>query len=129
MQAAIKRLTVAFVLIIGVLILLSTVAQAQPQRMSVKERVKILKDTLKLNDEQTMKITTILEDQREEITTAMNDNRGDRNAMHAVMQEIMKKTDDKIKEVLTEDQASKYDEMLKAQRAKMNRRKQESNKQ
>ncbi len=129
MRAAIKRITVAFVLMIGVLILLSTVAQAQPQRMSVKERVKILKDTLKLNDEQTMKITTILEDQREEITTAMNDNHGDRNAMHAVMQEIMKKNDDKIKEVLTEDQASKYDKMLKDQRAKMNRRKQESNKQ
>lgn len=129
MQAAIKRITVAFVLIIGVWILLSTVAQAQPQRMSVKERVKILKDTLKLNDEQTAKITMILEDQREEITTAMNDDRGDRNAMHAVMQEIMKKNDDKIKEVLTEDQASKYDKMLKAQRAKMNRRKQESDKQ
>jgi periplasmic protein CpxP/Spy len=122
MQTAIKRMTTVPVLIIGIAMLFSTVMQAQPQRMSVEERVKILKDSLKLSDEQTTKVTKILEDQREEMTTAMNNNRGDRQAMRAVRQEIMKKTDDKIKEVLTEEQIKVYDKVIKDRQAQMSRR-------
>jgi periplasmic protein CpxP/Spy len=122
MQTAIKRMTTVPVLIIGIAMLFSTVMQAQPQRMSVEERVKILKDSLKLSDEQTTKVTKILEDQREEMTTAMNNNRGDRQAMRAVRQEIMKKTDDKIKEVLTEEQVKVYDKVIKDRQAQMSRR-------
>ncbi len=118
----IKRMTAVIVFLLGVLMLLSSVSQAQRQRMSVEERIKILKDTLKLSDEQTKKITTILEDQREEMTTAMNENRDDRQAIHDVAQEIMKKTDNKIKEVLTEEQAKAYDKMVKDRRAQMSRR-------
>jgi len=118
----IKRMTATLVLLLGVLILLSSATQAQPQRMSVEKRIKILKDTLKLNDEQTKKITTILEDQREEMSTAMNENHDDRQAMHAVAQEIMKKTDNKIEEVLTEDQVKAYDKMIKDRQAQMSRR-------
>jgi protein CpxP len=122
MFITIKQMTGALVLLIGVPMLLSTVAQAQLQRMSVEERVKTLKDKLKLSDEQTKKVTILLEDQREEATTAMNDYRGDRKAMRAVVQEIMKKTDDKIKEVLTEEQVSTYDKMMNARRDQMSRR-------
>ncbi|MGA3286034.1 MAG: hypothetical protein ABSD46_01255 [Bacteroidota bacterium] len=118
----IKQMTTALVLLLGVLMLLSSAAQAQPQRMSVEEHIKILKGKLKLRDEQTKKITTILEDQREEMTTAMNDNRGDHQAMRAVRQEIMKKTDDKIKEVLTEEQVKVYDKVIKDRQAQMSRR-------
>jgi Spy/CpxP family protein refolding chaperone len=118
----IKRMTIVPVLIIGIAMLFSTVMQAQPQRLSVEERVKILKDSLKLSDEQTTKVTKILEDQREEMTTAMNNNRGDRQAMRAVRQEIMKKTDDKIKEVLTEEQVKVYDKVIKNRQAQMSRR-------
>jgi hypothetical protein len=118
----IKRMTIVPVLIIGIAMLFSTVMQAQPQRLSVEERVKILKDSLKLSDEQTTKVTKILEDQREEMTTAMNNNRGDRQAMRAVRQEIMKKTDDKIKEVLTEEQVKFYDKVIKDRQAQMSRR-------
>jgi Spy/CpxP family protein refolding chaperone len=118
----IKRMTIVPVLIIGIAMLFSTVMQAQPQRLSVEERVKILKDSLKLSDEQTTKVTKILEDQREEMTTTMNNNRGDRQAMRAVRQEIMKKTDDKIKEVLTEEQVKFYDKVIKDRQAQMSRR-------
>ena len=40
----------------------------------------------------------------------------------------MKKTDEQIKSVLTEDQGKKYDEMLKARRARMGRRTRDSGK-
>jgi hypothetical protein len=118
----IKRMTAALVLLLGGLILLSSTAQAQPQRMSVEDHAKILKNKLKLSDKQTKKITTILEDQREEMTTAMNDNRGDQQAMHEVVQEITKKTDNKIKEVLTEKQVNAYDKMIKYRQAQVSRR-------
>ena len=122
MLTAVKRMTIGFVLVTGIAILFSTLVHAQPQRMSIEDRVKILKDSLKLSDEQSTKITKILEDQREEMTTAMNENRDNRDAMQTARKEIMKKADEQIKSVLTEDQAKKYDEMLKTQRARMGRR-------
>ena len=122
MSAVIKRITSGLVLIMGIAVIFSSLAQAQPQRMSVEGRVKILKDSLKLSDEQSNKITKILEDQREEMTTAMKDIRDNRDSMQTVRQEIMKKTDENIKAVLTENQAKKYDDMLKARRAHMGRR-------
>jgi Spy/CpxP family protein refolding chaperone len=128
MSTAVKRMTFGFVIVISIVILFSTLTQAQQQLLSVEDRVKILKDKLKLSDEQIDKITKILEDQREEITTAMNDNRGDRDAMQAARKEIMKKSDQQIKSVLTEDQSKKYDEMLKERRTRMGHRTQESGK-
>jgi periplasmic protein CpxP/Spy len=126
MSTAVKRTTAAIVIVIGIMILFSNLAQAQPQRMSVEDRVKILKDSLKLTSEQSSKITSILEDQREEITMAMNENRDNPDSARAAVQGIMKKSDNKIKTILTEDQAKKYDEMLKARRARMGRRTRES---
>jgi hypothetical protein len=41
--------------------------------------------------------------------------------MHAVAQEIVKKTDNKIEEVLTEDQVKAYDKMIKDRQAQMSR--------
>jgi len=145
MSTTIKRITIGLVLFIGIAILFSTLVLAQeqqqppqptppqqqaqpqpppPQRMSVENRVKILKDSLNLTDEQVTNITKILEDQREEMTTARNENRDNREAMQTARQEIMKKTDEKIKALLTEEQAKQYDEMLKARRARMGRRSQ-----
>jgi len=128
MSTAVKRMTVGFVIVIGIVILFSTLTQAQQQLLSVEDRVTILKDNLKLSDEQAVKITKILEDQREETTTAMNENRSDREAMHNAMQEIMKKTNSQIKKVLTEDQAAKYDKMFKRHRERTGQKAQESGK-
>jgi septal ring factor EnvC (AmiA/AmiB activator) len=123
-----KRMTAALVFLLGVPMLLSSTAQTQPQRVSVEEHIKILKNKLKLGDEQTKKVTAILEDQREEITTAMNDNRGDRQAMYAAVQEITKKTDNKIKEILTEKQVKAYDKTIKDRQEQVSRRMKSSNK-
>lgn len=122
MSIFIKRMSVMCVLIVGVLLIFATVTQAQQQRMSVEERVKILKDSLLLSDDQAAKITKILEDQREEMTTARNENKGDRSAMRAAVQEIMKKSDNQIKDILTDEQTKKYNEMQKARRSQMDRR-------
>ena len=126
MLAATKRITIGLAIIFGVTMVFSALTQAQPQRMSVENRVKILKDSLKLSDEQSNKITKILEDQREEMTMAMKDNSSNRDSMRTMMKEITKKADDQIKAVLTEDQAAKYDEMIKARRERMGRRTQNS---
>jgi Spy/CpxP family protein refolding chaperone len=128
MSAAINRITRGLVLVIGIAMLFSPLAQAQQQRVTIEDRVKILKDSLKLSDEQSVKITKILEDQREEMTTAMNENRDNRDAMQTARKEIMKKADEQIKSVLTEDQAKKYDAMVKSRRARMGQRTRESGK-
>jgi Spy/CpxP family protein refolding chaperone len=126
MSRAIHRMTVGLILCLGIAMLSSPATQAQPQRMSIEDRVKILNDSLKLSKEQSSKITKILEDQREEMTTAMGQNQGDREAMQSARQEIMKKANDQIKAVLTEEQAAKYDQMIKSRRARMGQRTQKS---
>jgi periplasmic protein CpxP/Spy len=128
MATIIKRVTSGLVLIMGITMLFSALAQAQPQRMSVEDRVKILKDSLKLSDDQSAKITEILEDQREEMTTAMKDIHDNRDSMQTIRQEIMKKTNEQIKSVLTESQAKKYDALLKNRRQNMGRRTHRSDK-
>jgi Spy/CpxP family protein refolding chaperone len=115
-------MTTGLVFVIGIAILFSSQAQAQSQGISVEDRVKILKDSLKLSDEQSNKITKILEDQREEMTTAMNEHRASPDAMQAARKEIMKKADEQIKSVLTEDQLKKYNKMLKGRRARVGQR-------
>ncbi len=122
MLLAIKQLTITLLLIIGVMMFISIVVLAQSQSMSVEKQIKILKDKLELNNEQIKKITEILEDQREEMTTAKNDNRGNNEALRTVMLELKKKTDEQIRSVLTDDQLIMYDKWQKEQRAHMGRR-------
>jgi|WetSurMetagenome_2_1015567.scaffolds.fasta_scaffold973102_1 periplasmic protein CpxP/Spy len=122
MSRTINSTTIGIVLLMGFAILFSTAVQAQSQRMSVEDRVKMLKDSLKLNDEQCTGVTKILEDQREEMTTAMNEHRDDRDAMQAARLEITKKADDKVKALLTDDQKVKYESMIKSRRARMGQR-------
>ena len=117
-----KMESIAGTVLVLLVALICATSAGMSQRMSVEDRVKALKDSLKLTAAQTSKITKILEDQREEMTAAREENRGDRDAMRAVMQDMMKKTDDKIKGVLNADQAKKYEEMIKNRQANMGRR-------
>jgi len=126
MPAAIKRTTLGLMLVLGIAILFSTLVQAQSQRMRVEDRVKMLKEKLKLSDEQSVKVTNILEDQREEITNATNENRGDRDAMRTAMAELMKTTNSKIKAVLTDDQATQYDKIIEGRRPRIKQQTQSS---
>jgi periplasmic protein CpxP/Spy len=109
----------ALIIFLGCMILFCGIAQAQRIRMSPEEQAKALKDSLSLTDDQTTKITTILKDAREEATTFMSQNKDDRDAMRSSMQASQKKTDTKIKAVLTEEQAKKYEALTKARRSRM----------
>jgi Spy/CpxP family protein refolding chaperone len=94
-------------------------AQGGGQRMSPADRAKQLQTQLKLNDDQTAKITAILQVQatkRDSIRTASN---GDRDAMRAAMMPLMQTTNTQIKAILTPEQATAYQKMIDEQRAKM----------
>lgn len=100
-------------------VFLSVTVNAQPFRMSVQERVQILKDSLNLTQEQEKKITEILTAQQTEAQKMRENFQGDREAARTYMMESMKKTDEQIKAVLTKEQAQKYDAMIKARRERM----------
>ena len=86
---------------------------AQRMRMAPEDRAKMLKDSLKLTEAQTKKVTQIYEESNEEMTIARQEYKGDRDGMREAMQKIMKKTDEKISAVLTPEQQKKYEEMIK----------------
>ena len=88
-------------------------AQGGGQRRSPEDQAKQLQTQLSLNDDQTTKITAIYKDQatkRDSIRTAAN---GDRDAMMKAMMPLMMSTSTKIKAILTPDQATAYDKLMK----------------
>jgi hypothetical protein len=114
MYTTIQRMTRGLIVLFTVLTCLFSAAQAQPTHKSIAEQIKILKEKLLLNEEQIKKITMILEDQREEMTIAANEHRSDQKTLRGVTQEILKKSDAKIKELLIEEQLSVYEEIMQA---------------
>jgi len=111
-----------FLLMCCVLMGMTAVSRAQGgggNRMSPEDRAKQLQTQLKLNDDQTAKITAVYKAQavkRDSIRTAAN---GDRDAMRQAMMPLMKDTNDKIKAVLTADQAAAYDKMMQERMQRM----------
>ncbi len=94
-------------------------AQGGMQRMAPEDRAKALQTQLKLNDDQTAKITAIFKAQMvkmDSIRTAAN---GDRDAMRSAMGPLRTATTAQVKAVLTPDQATAYDKYLADQRARM----------
>jgi protein CpxP len=94
-------------------------AQGGGMRRSPEEMAKGLQTQLKLTDDQTAKITTIYKDQSvkmDSIRTAAN---GDRDAMRQARMPIMKATNDKVKAILTPEQSTAYDALLKERMSRM----------
>lgn len=94
-------------------------AQGGGQRRSPEEQAKQLQTQLSLNDDQTAKITAIYKEQatkRDSIRTAAN---GDRDAMMKGMMPLMMTTSTKIKAILTPDQATAYDKLMKERMDRM----------
>ena len=103
-----------FLLMCCFLIGITAVSRAQGggMRRSPEEQAKNLQTQLKLTDDQTTKITAIYKDQatkRDSIRTAAN---GDRDAMRSAMMPLMKSTNDKVKAILTPEQATAYDKIM-----------------
>ena len=83
------------------------------RRMSTEDRVKQLKD-LKLTDDQTAKITVVYDAQAKSIDSLRNAG-GDRSAFRPIMQA----TNDKVKAILTPEQAVAFQKMMDERRARM----------
>jgi Spy/CpxP family protein refolding chaperone len=109
-----------FMLMCCFLIGITAVCRAQGGgRRSPEDQAKQLQTQLSLNDDQTAKVTAIYKDQatkRDSIRTAAN---GDRDAMMKAMMPLMMSTSTKIKAVLTADQATAYDKLMKERMDRM----------
>lgn len=86
-------------------------AQGGGMRRSPEDRAKQLQTDLKLTDDQTAKITAIYKDQATKMDSVRTAANGDRQAMMQAMRPMMQATNDKVKAVLTADQAAAYDKM------------------
>jgi Spy/CpxP family protein refolding chaperone len=87
--------------------------------MSAADRAKQMQTQLKLTDDQTAKITAILQTQQTKMDSVRTAANGDRDAMRAGMMPIRTATTTQIKALLTPDQATAYQKMLDEQRARM----------
>ncbi len=123
-----RTIILGLALNLSVIILFSICAQSQPMRMTIEERVKVLKDSLNLTETQSSEITKILEDQRKEMMKLREENRNKREATRKIMEETSEKTDQKIKATLNKTQVKKYEEMNKRRRDLMEKRFKDSGK-
>lgn len=108
-----KQLLLIFLLGVSIL-------SAQSRRNFDPEKmIADLKEKLSLTDEQTEKVIQIFNDQREAMQS-LRDEGLDREEMFEGMMKLRQQTDNKILEVLSDEQKAKYKEII-AER--MNRRK------
>jgi periplasmic protein CpxP/Spy len=77
-----------------------------PQKQAAR-----LTKRLGLTDDQTTKITTILQNQQQQISTVRSDSSLSKDDRHSKMQSIRQDTDTQINGVLTPDQQTKYAQM------------------
>lgn len=81
------------------------------QRRSPEEQAKQLQTQLKLSDDQTAKITSIMQMQATKMDSIRTATNGDRQAMTQGRTALMQMITPKVKAVLTADQSSAYDKM------------------
>lgn len=103
-----KKIMLICCLLLGI----TAVSRAQGRR-SPEERAKALQTQLKLTDDQTAKITAIYTAQNAKVDSVRNAG-GDRSAFMPIMQA----TNEKIKAVLTADQAVAYQKWMDEMRAR-----------
>lgn len=97
-------------------------AQGGGQRRSPEEQAKQLQTQLKLTDDQTTKITSIMKMQSTKMDSIRTASNGDRQAMMQAMTPMRTATTAKVKAILTADQATAYDKMMADQQAQMRAR-------
>src|ERR1700712_1840823 len=88
-------------------------------RMAPADQAKQLQTQLKLTDDQTAKITAILQVQATKMDSVMKAANGDRQAMRGAMQPMRKATTEKITALLTDDQKAAYKKMEEERMSRM----------
>lgn len=107
-----KKMMMICLFLLGI----SAVSFAQGrQRMSPEERVKAMKESLKLTDDQAAKITAIYNAQMKSMDSLRNAG-GD---MRSQMRPMMQATNEKVKAILTADQAAAWQKEMDERRARM----------
>jgi Spy/CpxP family protein refolding chaperone len=84
--------------------------QDRGPRMSPAETVKILKDRLDLTEEQQAQIEKILVESRAEMQEFRQSFSGDRGEMRDKMREMRDATDERVKDLLNDEQKLKFEE-------------------
>jgi protein CpxP len=110
-----KKLMLICMFLLGVTAV--TRAQGGGQRMSPADRAKQMQTQLKLSDDQTAKITAVLQMQSTKMDSVRTAANGDRDAMRSGMMPIRTKANDQIKAILTPEQATAYEKMMADMRA------------
>ncbi|RFZ84576.1 hypothetical protein DYU05_02880 [Mucilaginibacter terrenus] len=106
-----KKLMLICCFLVGI----TAVSRAQGgMRMTAADRVKAMKESLKLTDDQVTKITAIYEGQTKQMDSLRNAG-ADRSAFRPMMQA----TNDKVKAVLTAEQAAAWQKEMDERRARM----------
>lgn len=88
-------------------------AQGGGMRKSPEDRAKDLQTQLKLTDDQTAKVTAVYKEQAVKMDSVRTAANGDRDAMRSAMMPMRKATNEKVKAILTPDQATAFDKMQK----------------
>ena len=105
-----KNLIIAFLF----LLFFTSISFAQRRGMpSVDEKLTELKKELKLDDKQSQKIKSILEDNHKKMQELRDKNFDDRRDMFEAMREIQTKEREQIKKELTDTQKDLYDKFIK----------------
>ena len=99
--------------------------QGQGRRMpSIEDQLKNLTEKLTLTDDQQAKVKTILEDTRSQMTKIMQDQDMSREDKMAKGRSIREAGNTKIREVLTDEQKKKFDDLQKEMQERMRQRQQ-----
>ncbi|MES2267155.1 MAG: hypothetical protein V4520_10360 [Bacteroidota bacterium] len=105
-----KKIMMICLFVLGI----SAVSHAQGRpRMTTADRVKALKENLKLSDDQVTKITAIYDGQMKSMDSLRNAG-GD---MRTQMRPMMQATNEKVKAVLTPEQAAAWQKQMDEMRA------------
>ncbi len=88
-------------------------------RFSPERQLEALTTQLSLTPDQVTKVKAINEDTAKQSQALRGDSSLDQDARRAKMMDIRKASQDKIKAILTDDQKTKYDQILSQQRQRM----------
>jgi periplasmic protein CpxP/Spy len=114
------RISLIVALILGAMVALSSVraadapateAPAKKQRMTTEQRVTQMAEQLKLDEKQTAKLKTAMEEQNKAMAAVRSDTTMDAAAKTAKNKEIRDKYNTTVKAFLTDEQKTKFESM------------------
>jgi len=114
-----RKLSLIAAMALGGLVAFSFMATAQEagkdakkgKRYSVEQRLEQLKKDLELKDEQVPKVKTALEGMQKKMQALREDTNLDQQQRREKMRSLMEDQNKKMKEILTEEQYKKYQEL------------------